>query len=197
MCIRDRHIIQSLIGINVLHGIAQLVMGIITWDDACDQSFQHLLVACGVANICQVSLYSLVCMDQDTLWPRDEDDDEEMGWPLHVAGFVLWLCWIVDFTSWLAICLLYHRTHHCDSTVEHTALSTVVIRAFLLFLQLLLTIGHVKAKIRAENKRKLGPNPFKVKKGSRYLGEYDEEYDKEIERELEAMGYYNEPADNV
>ena len=80
----------------------------------------------------QAVTYLLIFFDQDTLFPRDEDDDEEMGWPLYVAGFVLWCCWILDFTSWLIICLLYKKSNTCESLLENSALSTIIIRATLL-----------------------------------------------------------------
>lgn len=184
--LRGKYIMQTLVAINVLHGLAQLALGIYTWDDYCDYPFAELLVTCGVPNICMVVVYSLICFEQEELFPVDEDEDEEMGWPLYVAGFVIWICWILDFSAWLILCLVYKKSDNCESELENSALSTVLIRAFLIFLQLALVVLHLRAKIRDENKRKFGHNPIKsfFKRKPKYLGEDD---DPEI---LEAISLY-------
>eukprot|EP00656_Telonema_subtile_P055424 TRINITY_DN8572_c0_g2_i1.p1 TRINITY_DN8572_c0_g2~~TRINITY_DN8572_c0_g2_i1.p1 ORF type:complete len:382 (-),score=103.26 TRINITY_DN8572_c0_g2_i1:312-1457(-) len=196
---RGKWTMQALVAVNVLFGFALLVIGASGWDDSCDYPFAKLLLTCGVANICMVSVYLLICVDQSVLWPMDEDEDEEMGWPLHVAGLVIWLCWIVDFTSWIILCMVYRKSSVCDSTLEGAALATVIIRAALIAIQLLLIVAHLRNKIRAENKRKWGGNPFKMGKKSKYLG-YDEAQateDREVEAELQAMGYYNQPGEDL
>ena len=50
----------------------------------------------------QATTYLLMCFSKEDLFPEDEDGDEEMGWLLYVAGFVLWICWILDFSAWFA-----------------------------------------------------------------------------------------------
>jgi len=174
--LRGKWIMQALIAVNVLHGLVQLVLGVYTWDDYCDYPFSELLVTCGVPNICMVVVYSLIFFSQEELFPVDEDDDEEMGWPLYVAGFVIWICWILDFSAWLILCLVYKKSKYCESTLEDSAFSTVIIRATLIFVQLFLIVWHLKSKIRDENKRKLGHNPIRsiFKRKAKYLGEDDD-----------------------
>jgi len=175
--LRGKWIMQVLIAVNVLHGLVQSILGIYTWNDSCDYPFAELLVTCGVPNICMVVVYSLILFSQEELFPVDEDDDEEMGWPLYVAGFVIWICWILDFSSWLILCLVYKRSNICESTLEDSAFSTVIIRAFLIFIQLFFVVWHLKHKIRDESKRKLGHNPIRsiFKRKPKYLGEDDDE----------------------
>lgn len=172
---RGKHIIQGVILVNVLHGIAQTVLAIAFWDKSCEYPFYKFLITCGVPNIVMATTYSLICMSQDDLFPRDEDDDEEMGWPLYVAGFVLWICWILDFSSWMIMSMLLVKTDHCHSDLENATMANVIIRAFLLFMQISLVVWHLKNKVRDENKRKFGVNPMKFLFSKKHFGEDSED----------------------
>lgn len=190
---RGKRTMQTLVAVNVLHGLAQLVLGIVNWDEKCDYPFAELLITCGVSNIFMVTTYILLSVEQDVLWPVDEDDDEEMGWPLHVAGFVIWLCWIIDFSAWIILCMVYRKSNSCENALQYSAFSTVVIRSAIIAIQLVLIVLHLRNKIRAENKRKWGTNPFKASKKGKYLGEVDDaEYELQVEKELKSLGYGNQ-----
>jgi len=135
-------------------------------------------------------VYSLLIFTKEELFPVDEDDDEEMGFPLYVAGFVIWICFILDFSAWLILCLVYKKSDRCDSTLKHAGLSTVIIRGAILFTQLVLVVMHLKSKIRDENKRKLGVNPMRsiFKRKAKYLGDNDEDELIEAIKLYEATG---------
>jgi len=83
---------------------------------------------------------------------------------MYLVGVMDWLTIMIDFSLWIVMQLLYcDSSLSCDDTLEGMTLATIIIRWFTFTAYLWVAIHHLCDKIRQENKRKFGRNPFKKK----------------------------------